>query len=458
MSLRARLVASSTVLLLVAIMAVGFVAARSIEEILVSQIDQDLRSVAERGPAPFPRVDPPLGGETIEREPFLRPFAEIVVGEGATVLAATPSGFADEPDPLPDVSVLAELDGFGVVPSEDGSLRYRALVVDDDKGFRAVAAPLTGVSHATDRLVGTLLVVGGGVLVLGAAGTWWTVRKGTRPVDEMVDTAEAIAGGDLTRRIPHLDPGTELGRLGRSLNEMLSHLQDAVETERAAKLRVRRFAADASHELRTPVTTIAGYAQLHRSGALATDEDQDKAWARVESESRRMASLIEDLMTLARLGQVDQLRIETVDVARIVADAAADHQALDPTRPVSVETPDHVTISADEERVTQVIAGLLSNVRTHTPKGTSIEVEVADLSDRVRIAVTDDGPGIPEGFVDRVFDRFFRADPSRSRASGGAGLGLAIVAAVAEAHGGTARAAQANDAGGTRITIEIPRR
>jgi two-component system OmpR family sensor kinase len=256
--------------------------------------------------------------------------------------------------------------------------------------------------------------------------------------------------------VPDLDPGTELGRLGLSLNEMLAHLEEAVETERDAKERLRQFVADASHELRTPLATIAGYAELRSKGGLPTEEDQAKAWSRIESESRRMGMLIEDLLILTRLGQSQPLRIGPVDVAQIARDASADHAAIDPLRPVDVESPDEVVLQADEERLTQVITSLLANVRVHTPEGTETTVVVLDGPDTVMIEVTDDGPGIPDAALDQVFERFYRADPSRSRKSGGAGLGLSIVHAIVGAHDGTVTATR-TDAGGTRITIELPK-
>jgi two-component system OmpR family sensor kinase len=464
MSLRTRLVISFTVLLLVAIVAVGFVASRSTQDILIDQIDRTLIGIAERGPTPEPRPgerppgeEPPLGETQVDGDPFLRPTAEIVVAADGTVLVARPSGFADDPDPLPDIRDLEDGSGFSYLDSVDGSLRYRSLVQEHPDGMQVVLAwPLEEVSSATTALIRTLLLAGGGVLLLGAVATWWTVRQSMRPVDEMVETAEAIAAGDLTRRVPDLDPDTELGRLGLSLNEMLAHLEEAVETERDAKERLRRFVADASHELRTPLATIAGYAELRGKGGLPTPEDQDKAWSRIESESRRMGLLIEDLLILARLGQNQPLRIGPVDVAQIVRDAAADHAAIDPLRPVDVESPDEVVMQADEERLTQVIASLLANVRVHTPGGTETTVVVREVADSAVIEVTDDGPGIPEAALDQVFERFYRADPSRSRTSGGAGLGLSIVHAIVEAHGGTV-AATGIDAGGTRIMIELPR-
>jgi len=464
MSLRTRLVISFTVLLLVAIVAVGFVASRSTQDILIGQIDRTLVGVAERGPTPEPRPgerppgeEPPLAETPVDGDPFLRPTAEIAVAADGTVLVARPSGFADDPDPLPDIRELKGVSGFLYLDSVDGSLRYRSLVQAHPDGMQVVLAwPLEEVASATAELIRALLLAGGGVLILGAVATWWTVRQSMRPVDEMVETAEAIASGDLSRRVPELDPDTELGRLGLSLNEMLAHLEEAVETERDAKERLRQFVADASHELRTPLATIAGYAELRSKGGLPTDEDQDKAWSRIESESRRMGLLIEDLLTLARLGQTQPLRIGRVDLAQIVRDAAADHAAIDPLRPVDVESPGEVVLQADEERLTQVITSLLANVRVHTPEGTETSVVVREAADSVVVEVTDDGPGIPEAALGQVFERFYRADPSRSRMSGGAGLGLSIVHAIVEAHGGTVAAARA-DAEGTRITIELPK-
>ena len=464
MSLRTRLVISFTILLLVAIAAVGFVAFRSTQDILVGQIDRTLAGIAERGPTPEPRPgerppgeELPPGEGQVESDPFFRPTAEIVVAADGKVILARPSGFADDPDPLPDIQELEDGSGFGYLDSVDGSLRYRSLVQVHPGGVQVVFAwPLEEVTSATTALIRTLLLAGGGVLLLGAVATWWTVRQSMRPVDEMVETAEAIAAGDLTRRVPELDPGTELGRLGLSLNEMLAHLEEAVETERDAKERLRQFVADASHELRTPLATIAGYAELRSKGGLPTADDQDKAWSRIESESRRMGLLIDDLLVLARLGQSQPLRIGPVDVAQIVREAAADHAAIDPQRPVHLELPDVVILEADEERLFQVVTSLLANVRVHTPEGTETTVVVRDGADTVVVEVEDNGPGIPEAALGQVFERFYRADPSRSRKSGGAGLGLSIVHAIVEAHGGTVAATQ-TDPGGTRITIELPK-
>ncbi len=452
MTLRTTLVVSFTVLLLVAIAAIGLVASQSVTAILVDQADQSLLGFA-RGPGPGgPGHGPGPGDGGL----FLRPVAEVLVGPDGAVVWSRPSGFADTPDPLPDVTGIAG--GVGIVDAAGGGLDYRALAVTLDDGSVLVrAVPLGEVASARAALARVLLVAGGAVLLLGAAATWWSVRRAMRPVDEMVDTATAIAGGDLGRRVPDTGAGTELGRLGGALNQMLIHIEESVETERQGQQRLRQFVADASHELRTPLATISGYAELHRQGGLAAPEDDEKAWGRIESESARMASLVQDLLTLARLGQSQPLRYEDVDVVALAENAAADHRVADPSRPVTVHAPaSGLVVRADPERLHQVVANLLSNVRVHTPPGTAVEIDLMTAGGSgARIDVTDDGPGIRPDALPHVFDRFYRADSSRWRRSGGSGLGLAIVEAIVTAHGGTVTAANP-PGGGARITVTLP--
>ncbi|HEY4606900.1 MAG TPA: ATP-binding protein [Acidimicrobiia bacterium] len=467
MSLRTRLVISFTVLLLVVIAAVGLVASRSIEGILIDQIDRVLVGFVERGQILGQFIPRPDGEEG--DEDFHRDIAEIVVGEDEEILVSRPSGFADEPDPLPDVSDLPDTERPVFLAAVDGSLRYRAVSVRLPEGMDLPggvslaeeitlvrATPLTDVEAASDGLIRTLALAGVGVLLLGGGATWWTVDHSMRPVEQMVETAEAIASGDLARRVPDPDDDTELGRLGHSLNEMLAHIEEAVETERSGRERLRQFIADASHELRTPLTAISGYAELRRKGGLDNEELEEKAWSRIESEGNRMGTLIEDLLMLTRLGQSQPLRIGNVDLVRVARDAAVDHQVIDPDRPISVTGVESAVIEADEERLLQVITSLLSNVRVHTPIGTTVAINVSEEPDRVVIEVTDDGPGIPEKAIGHVFDRFYRADPSRSRRSGGSGLGLSIVEAIVKAHGGEVTASTA-EGGGARITVSLPR-
>jgi two-component system OmpR family sensor kinase len=456
MSLSTKLVISFTILLLVAITVVGAVASRSVENILVGQIDAMLIGFADRGPGPGPGdggEGPPRDGEDL----FFNPFAEVVIAPDGTVAFSKPSGFADDPDPLPDVSGLEGTEGLIYLDSVDKRLEYRAHVTTVHEDAVAVrAAPLDEIASATTSLMQTLLLTGLVVLLVGAIVTWWTVQRSMRPIGEMVDTAEAIAAGELTRRVPESDPGTELGRLGASLNEMLSTIEEALTNEQESQERLRRFVADASHELRTPVTAIGGYAELRRKGGLAGAEAEDRAWSRIESESARMAALVEDLIMLARLGEGQPLSVETVDLSAIARDAAADHATIDRDRPVTVEAPDSVMVTGDNQRLHQVISNLLANVRVHTAPGTLTTVRVEDQGAWAVLTVIDDGPGIPEESLDRVFQRFHRADRSRSRKSGGSGLGLSIVQAIVEAHGGTVDADN-DPGGGARFTVRLPK-
>jgi two-component system OmpR family sensor kinase len=380
-----------------------------------------------------------------------------VIAPDGSIAFSEPSGFADDPDPLPEVSGLDGTEGLVYLDSMDGTLEYRADVsAFHDESVAVRAAPLDEVADATTSLIQTLLLTGFVVLLAGAAATWFTVRRSMRPIGEMVDTAEAIAAGELTRRVPEGDPETELGRLGASLNEMLSTIEEAMTSEQVSQERLRRFVADASHELRTPVTAIGGYAELRRKGGLATTDDEDRAWSRVESESARMAALVEDLIMLARLGESRPLAIEPVDLAEIVRDAAADHATIDPSRPVTIETPDSLVVQGDRRSLHQVVSNLLANVRVHTPPATLTTIRLEDQGAWAVLSVVDDGPGIPEESVDRVFERFHRADRSRSRRFGGSGLGLSIVQAIVEAHGGTVDAGN-DQGGGARFTVRLPK-
>jgi two-component system, OmpR family, sensor kinase len=466
MSLRTRLVVSFTVLLLAVIVAVGLVASRSIETILIEQTDRVLIGFVERGPIPgFPMPAPGSEGETDDEE-ILRTISEVVVTEDGNVLFSRPSGFSDDPDPLPRVTDLPDTSDPFFVQSVDGSLEYRAVAVvlseelemlNLPEGLTLVrAAPLTDVEAATESLIRALVLAGFVVLIVGGAVTWWAVDRSMRPVEQMVDTAEAIASGDLSRRVPELEEGTELGRLGASLNEMLAHIEEAMDTEREGRERLRQFIGDASHELRTPLTAISGYAELRRKGGLTTPEEEVKAWSRIESEGNRMGSLIEDLLVLTRLGQSQPLEIAEVDLVQIARNAAADHQVIDPQRPVAVVSAETAMITADEQRLHQVVTSLLDNVRVHTPVGTAVQIEIKDEGETVVLEMSDNGPGIPESALGHIFDRFYRADPSRSRSSGGSGLGLSIVEAIVVAHRGSVVASDL-DTGGALIRITLPR-
>lgn len=453
MTLRTRLILSFTALLLAAVAVISVVATSAVRAALSSQIDGALVEVARRGRAIDPRTL--VAGDEV----FPRNVAVIVIGPAGRVLRATPSGFGDSPDPLPDLEALPDApEGLLSVPALGGSFHYRVLVVRTAGNVTVVwASPLREVDRAVRVVAGILILAGGGVLLLGVAATWLSVRRGMRPVDRMVDAAGAIAGGDLSQRVATSDPRTELGRLGRAFNEMVSHIEVAMASDEESRHRLRRFVADASHELRTPIAAIGGYAELYRRGGLTDPEALDQAMGRVERESARMHRLVEDLLLLTRMDEGPGMMQEPVDVVEIVKGAADDHRAIDATRPISVVTPESATVRGDAARLAQVVTNLLANIRTHTPGGTSVLVDIAAVDGWVTIEVADDGPGIPADAVHRVFDRFYRVDPSRSRSSGGAGLGLSIVAAIVHAHGGRVEAGSSRS-GGARVTVRLPAR
>jgi two-component system OmpR family sensor kinase len=295
------------------------------------------------------------------------------------------------------------------------------------------------------------------LLVIGSVGAlaWWVVRLGLRPLEEIGETASHIAAGDLTRRVERAEPRTEVGRLGLALNAMLSRIEEAFAERKASEERLRRFLADASHELRTPLTSIRGYAELFRRGADSRPEDLAKSMDRIEQESARMGLLVDDLLLLARLDQGRPIERDHVDLAALAADAVTDARAIDPNRDITLEAPPSAALEGDEVRLRQVTANLLSNALMHTPPGTPIEVRVAVDGTHATLEVADHGPGLHPDDVARVFERFYRSDPSRTRESGGAGLGLSIVKAIAEAHGGSVEVVTAPGQGAT-FKVALP--
>jgi two-component system OmpR family sensor kinase len=294
----------------------------------------------------------------------------------------------------------------------------------------------------------TLLVV---VLVV-----WFTIRRGLRPIDDMIATAGLIASGDLSHRVEHEDEVTEVGRLGRALNAMLARIETSFAAKEASERRLRQFVADASHELRTPLTSIRGYAELYRSGAAASPAALERVMARIESEGARMGKLVEDLLLLARLDQGRPLQREPVDLVELVEDAVQDARVVDPGRPIALAHPADARVLGDADRLRQVVDNLLANARVHTEPGTAVHVAIAAQAGEVTLAVADEGPGIEPEAARRVFDRFYRVDTSRSRARGGSGLGLAIVASTIEAHGGRV-ALDSTPGRGTTVTVTLPR-
>jgi RND superfamily putative drug exporter len=342
--------------------------------------------------------------------------------------------------------------------------RVRAVRLPGSGGYLlAMATPTKDVQETLGHLRQVEAAVGVLVLLGVALLARRSVRRGLRPLEEIGETARAIGAGELDRRVEPTDARTEVGRLGLALNAMLHQLETAFQRRRASEEGLRRFVADASHELRTPLTSIRGYAELFRRGAGANPDDLAKAMRRIEAEAARMGALVDELLLLARLDQGRPLERAPVDLAALAADAAADARAVEPERPVTLERAGPVVVQGDADRLRQVLANLVANVRQHTPPATQMRVR-ACLDDQGRTAVlevADAGPGLTGEQRERVFERFWRADHSQPRRGeggqlhGGAGLGLSIVAAVAAAHGGRATVESVHGHGAT-FRVELP--
>ena len=410
-----------------------------------AQLTQDASSFVRRLDQPsFPRP-----GTSAPRPPS-RYYVAVLDARGATVQVL------DDPSAGHSVPKLTSLDAPSETPvtvrSVEGGEEWRVVTIPvslagGGTGMVAVAASLADVSSTVHRLVLLQTGIGLVVLLLLAVLGYLAVRRSLRPLAEVETTAVAIAAGDLHRRVPSGGSRTEVGRLSVALNGMLTQIQAAfdasVASEDAAKaseLRMRRFVGDASHELRTPLTTIRGFAELYRQGAAADPAAVRHLLGRIESEAARMGVLVEDLLQLARLDAQRPLVREPVDLLTVASDAVHDAQAVAPQHTIRLEVldgPGTPEVLGEEGRLRQVLSNLVTNALTHTPPGTAVTVRVGTQGTQVLLEVADNGPGLSTEDAERIFERFYRADESRARASGGSGLGLSIVAALVAAHGGS---------------------
>ena len=305
-------------------------------------------------------------------------------------------------------------------------------------GTVVVAQSFEDIDRTLLRLQGLFILIGLVMILFIALASRKVITVGLRPLATVEATAERIAEGDLTARLPDIKPNTEVGRLVNTLNMMLGRIEESFAARVDSESKLRRFVADASHELRTPITAIRGFAELHRQGAVTGEEKTKELIGRIENESKRMGSLVEDLLLLARLDQSREMKAEPVNLSKLVSDAVESARAAGPNHAVNFSNSDEeIYALGDNDRIHQVVANLLANARTHTPAGTKIDVSVIQSEDGVRIRIADNGPGLSEKDQSRIFERFYRADASRVRTDGeGTGLGLSIVDAVMRAHAG----------------------
>ena len=463
MSLRVRLVASLAATLAVALVIAGVLLVGLTRQALVERVDRELTAVTNASDR-IGRLEDITGDNEAGRR-----LAVMRLDRRGTIQRAFPSGFASDPDPLPVLPAYPDgipESAFGVIEtraSEGEALQYRVVMGRGQRNvIIALAAPLAGVEEATRALVRTLFIVGGLAILALTAIAYVIVRRGLLPLERIAHTAEEITAGDLSHRagIPHDD--TEVGRLGAAFDSMLDQIEGSFAEQQAAldakarsEDRLRRFVADASHELRTPLTAVRGYADLFRAGGLTDPAELETAMERIGTESRRMGLLVDDLLLLARLDQGRPLRSELVDLSRVAGDAVADARAVEPGRPISDAIDPGIAVLGDEDRLRQVIGNLLANVRVHTAAGSPVEMVLRRDGPAAELRVVDHGPGIDADHGARVFDRFYRVDPGRSRDRGGSGLGLSIVASIVAAHGGSIHH-EPTPGGGTTFVLQLP--
>jgi two-component system OmpR family sensor kinase len=465
-SLRARLTIVAVALVAAGLLVANLATYRYLSDFLLRRVDQQL--MAAQDPAAFRLAHPeaPIGGPGPGGDEIpTGAYAAFVDDSGQTVVdvflpydaGGSPPSLAGKlpVEGAPDASVFS-------ARSVDGGTSYRVLAKravytrgqQQTSGTLVVAIPLTEMHATLRRLMGAELLVSLVVLGLVAVLALWLVRVGLQPLEGMGETAGAIAAGDLTRRVEPADENTEVGRLGIALNTMLSHIEAAFEQRRRSEERLRRFVADASHELRTPLTSIRGYAELFRRGADERPEDLAKSMTNIEAEAERMGILVDDMLLLARLDQGRPLERESLDLSEVATAAVESARAIDPGRSIELQVDAPARIVGDEGRLRQVVDNLLENARVHAPDA-AVRVTVFLHEDEATLEVADEGPGIDPEIAERIFERFTRGDPSRSRGTGGAGLGLSIVAAIVEAHGGSVIASAGPD-GGAVLTVRLP--
>jgi two-component system OmpR family sensor kinase len=467
MPLRARILVVTVALFLVGLGAAGFTTYQFLSSFLVDRIDDQLEGAAR--PVAEALTRPARVHREGEHDPFLPDEHGVVLPDGSYAALVDDRGrvrrearfaFGQETS-RPDIpSELIRSQAPDAEPTlttvMSGQTEYRLIAKPlGEEGTVVVAAPLTEVRATERRLLLIGGVVGGLVLVAIGVAAYWLTRRELRPLERMAEKSGAIAAGDLSQRVEPDDPRTEVGRLGTALNAMLAKIERAFAERVAAEERLRQFVADASHELRTPVTSIRGYAELFRRGAGDRPADLANAMRRIEEEGERMGELVEELLLLAQLDQGLPLERQPVDVSAVVDEAVDAARAADPERPFDVDSQSPLVVLGSEPRLRQVADNLLTNARVHTPAGTPIHVRTAAEGEEVVLEVADAGPGVPADDADRIFERFYRTDRSRTRDQGGVGLGLAIVRSVVEAHGGAVDY-RPRSGGGSIFHIVVP--
>ncbi len=476
MRLRRRLLVTMIGLVAVGLAAVDIITLTSLHSYLYGRVDDQL-SAASRQMASFVvradqrgfAITPGTIGSHADPEVYVE-----LINSSTGVVVSRPSDSLGGTDPAPQLpenlptlasghATTAHRPDQAYRPSSGsvtvGSVgghgpQYRLQAVSIGGETLVVATSLTTVNATLNSLRTIELAVSLGLLVALLVLMTLLIRQGLRPLEAMAKEADAIAAGDLTRRVQPTDGDGEIARLGRALNGMLAQIETAFAQRARSEDRLRSFLSDASHELRTPLTSIRGYAELLRKDALGDEQARDRALSRIEKEAARMGSLVGDLAVLAREGEGPEPSRHRVDMAAVAADAVDDARTTDASRPIELSAPTEVPVSGDDARLHQMVHNLLDNALTHTPKGTLVEVGVSVRGEEAVLEVRDRGPGMTADQAQHVFDRFYRGDGDRL--DGGSGLGLFIVATLAGTFGGTASVDTAVGQGSTfRVVLPV---
>ncbi len=471
-SLRARLVLGVLILTGLGFLVSSVVTQSLLKSYLTSQIDDQLRAIAggtipqilqsgiarreddddhrDAIPAPLQRI-PTSASVTL-----LDPNGKIIGDIGGDLSSAQIRDYLEGVTPKEIALHGEEPFTFG---ADHVAFRVIAHVLPKNTGIVVAAQSLNELDNTLDKLGWLFRLIGLVLLLLIAAAARTVIRISLRPLEDVEKTAEDIAAGNLSARMPDAEPSTEVGRLITSLNAMLAKIEIAFQARTESEVRLRRFVADASHELRTPITAIRGFSELHRQGAVAEGAETSALLGRIENESKRMGSLVEDLLLLTRMDQAREMESKPVDINDVVKEAVSSARVVSSEHPITLDLPDdEVFMLGDAARIHQVVANLLANARAHTPEGTQINVSVSADDASVSITVADSGPGISKDDQEKIFERFFRADSSRVRkGEDGSGLGLSIVDAVMRAHGGNVSVSSELGTGAL-FTLTFPRR
>jgi len=460
-SLRNRLTVGVLILSAFGFAGAGFGAQALLQNYLIHQVDDQLLSVvggvadrldqagiASDNENPSARAATPLNRvPTSISVTVLDPFGNLVGGIGGDFNSNKISDYVKGLLP-------GQVAAFGSKPftieAPGADFRVATTVLPSSLGSVIVAQSLSDFDKTTHQIGVDFLIIGGLVLLFIAFASRQVIKLSMKPLKKIEETAEQIAAGDLSARLDNFEPDTEVGRLSTSLNTMLSRIEESFAARAESENKLRRFVADASHELRTPLTSIRGFAELHRQGAVPEGEKTKELIGRIEKESIRMGSLVEDLLILARIDQSRELVMADVDLSHLVQEAVSSASAAGPEHPITSDIAGDIHTQGDADKIYQVVTNLLANARAHTPVGTAIHVATYSNKDGSYVIVADKGPGLTAEDQMHIFERFYRVDTSRQRSSNdGSGLGLSIVDEVMKAHGGTVSVASEPGKGAT---------